>query len=343
MSPYAPFKVNVAVSKRCTPSDSKLFPMPYNLIAQRWLFSLGRRALWGACWALTACGRPSATPAGMQSVPAANIASQTAVAENSPPPSESSPATLPSDAAAASLATPSPGVPAPPRPPAAPVRCPQGTALVPGGNFQRAGTSEPQALSDLCFDVLETTPPEYSECVTAGQCTATGLDCAAQSTYGKADKARHPMVCLRFEQAEAYCAFRGKRLPTTEEWEWAARGGAEGRTYPWGDAPPSEQLCWAGKRKQPESCEVGSHPEDRSVHGLLDLAGNVLEFTTTGADKTSKVRIARGGSWNVGAPELFRNARLGGFGLDYRCGFLGVRCVLPATAGPIGGADVPHQ
>ena len=204
-------------------------------------------------------------------------------------------------------------------------------ALVPGGTFQRAKTAGPKTLGDLCVDIVETTATEYQACVDAGKCNKQGVDCAAQSTFGKPDKAKRPMVCVVFEQAESYCSYRDKRLPTTDEWEWAARSGDEARPYVWGDAKPDSQLCWAGKQKQTESCDVGSYPQDRSAQGILDLGGNVLEFTTTDADKSSKLRIARGGSWNSGAPELFRVARLGGFALDYRCGFLGIRCVKEAA------------
>ena len=206
-------------------------------------------------------------------------------------------------------------------------RCPAGMTFVAGGSFQRSRTRSASRIPDLCVDTLETSARLYADCVSAGKCTTTGLDCAAQSTYGKADKADHPLVCAEFSQAQAYCAFRGKRLPTTDEWEWFARGGTAARTYPWGEEAPDEQLCWAGKHRQSESCPVGSHPGDVSADGILDLGGNVLEFTTTAGDATSAVRIARGGSWNVGAPELFRTARLGGFGPAYRCGFLGIRCV----------------
>ncbi|HSC86756.1 MAG TPA: SUMF1/EgtB/PvdO family nonheme iron enzyme [Polyangiaceae bacterium] len=211
-------------------------------------------------------------------------------------------------------------------------RCPAGMTFVAGGSFQRAGTSTAGRIPDLCVDTLETTARLYGDCVSAGKCTTSGLDCAAQSTYGKSDRAEHPLVCAEFSQAQAYCAFRGKRLPTTDEWEWFARGGSAARTYPWGEDAPDDQLCWAGKHKQTESCPVGTHPGDVSADGILDLGGNVLEFTTTAGDATSAVRIARGGSWNVGAPELFRTARLGGFGPDYRCGFLGIRCVTEEPA-----------
>ncbi len=186
-------------------------------------------------------------------------------------------------------------------------------------------------MPDLCVDTLETTVTDYGQCVSAGACATTGLDCSAQATWNKPGKEQQPIVCIEYDQAATYCAHRGKRLPTVDEWEWVARGGEEARTYSWGGEPPNEQLCWTGKHRQTESCAVGTHPEDRAASGVLDLAGNVLEFVTTERDARSPLRIAKGGAWNGGDAALFTNTRLGGFRKEYRCGFLGVRCVQEAT------------
>lgn len=211
-------------------------------------------------------------------------------------------------------------------------RCPAEASLVAGGSYQRAGTKVAKALPDLCVDTLETTVSEYGQCVSAGACSTTGLDCSAQATWNKPGKEQQPIVCIEYDQAAAYCKHRGKRLPTIQEWEWVARSGTEARTYSWGSEPPDAQLCWTGKHRQTESCVVGTHPEDRSVHGVLDLTGNVLEFVTTERDAHSPLRIAKGGAWNGGDSALFTTTRLGGFRKEYRCGFLGVRCVQEAKA-----------
>ena len=203
-------------------------------------------------------------------------------------------------------------------------------ALVPGGEYKPSTSKKSVSVASLCVDVTETTAQGYAECVQGGACKTDNVSCGAESTYGKADKATHPMVCVDFSQASAYCAFRGKRLPKTEEWEWAARGTTEARQYPWGAEAPAAQLCWTGKQKQKDSCDVGSFPAGDTPQGLKDLAGNVLEFTTTDLDAKSTVRIARGGSWRDGVPELVRVSRVGGFGLSYRCTYLGIRCVSEA-------------
>jgi len=206
--------------------------------------------------------------------------------------------------------------------------------FVPGGEFKAPWSPKPQVIADLCVDTTETTAKAYGECADAGACSTKQVNCAAQSTFGKAETADNPMVCVDIEQATAYCGFRHKRLPTAGEWEWAARGGSEARPYPWGDAPPKDQLCWAGTQKQTMSCKVGSYPAGDSAQGIKDMSGNVLEFTTTDNDAHSDVRIARGGSWRDGAPSLVKNARLGGFGITYRCAFLGIRCVQEANKSP---------
>lgn len=206
--------------------------------------------------------------------------------------------------------------------------------FVAGGDFKPPWNAKGVTVADLCVDTTETTAKAYGECATAGACSTKQVDCAAQSTFGKAETEDHPMVCVDFSQANAYCEYRHKRLPTLGEWEWAARGGAEARPYPWGDSPPKDQLCWAGAQKQSMACKVGSYPAGDSAQGLKDLAGNVLEFTTTENDSHSDVRIARGGSWRDGTPALVKNSRVGGFGLSYRCAFLGIRCVQEPKPAP---------
>lgn len=205
--------------------------------------------------------------------------------------------------------------------------------LVPGGAFKMDLRKEPVTVAPLCMDATEVTADAYAACVKAGQCSADNLKCAAQATYGAEGKGNHPMVCVDFTQATAYCKAQNKRLPSDEEWEWAARGGDEGRMYPWGNNAPKDQLCWSGVRTRNETCAVGSVPAGDTPLGIHDMAGNVFEWTTSRNDAKSKVRVGRGGSWKDGVPELVRASRPGGFEVTYRCGFLGIRCVQEAPPG----------
>ena len=189
---------------------------------------------------------------------------------------------------------------------------------IPGGNFMlgssESGNASPQHLITVApfeIDTTEVTVGGFRACVTTGKCTPphSGAPC----NWGSDGREDHPINCVTYDQATAYCGSAGKRLPTEEEWEFAAIA-QNGWRYPWGNAAAKDQLCWVGDSgaafdKIPKStCAVGSHPADRSPFGVLDLTGNVREWTTStycGYPKRdhdcrdTSTRILRGGPWNV--------------------------------------------
>jgi iron(II)-dependent oxidoreductase len=91
--------------------------------------------------------------------------------------------------------------------------------------------------------------------------------------------ADHPAPESTWRGAAAFCAWRGARLPSEAEWEAAARG-REGRTYPWGEAPPTKRRAVYG-RGRGETGAVGSHGEGATPEGVFDMAGNEAEWTSS--------------------------------------------------------------
>lgn len=89
----------------------------------------------------------------------------------------------------------------------------------------------------------------------------------------------HPVAETTWRGARDYCRWRGARLPTEAEWEAAARGTA-GRTYPWGDAPPSDARVYAG-HPSGATAPVGSKPAGATPRGLQDMAGSLAEWTAS--------------------------------------------------------------
>ncbi|MEE3258208.1 MAG: SUMF1/EgtB/PvdO family nonheme iron enzyme, partial [Candidatus Latescibacterota bacterium] len=108
--------------------------------------------------------------------------------------------------------------------------------------------------------------------------------------------ARHPAIEVSWHGAMAYCQWAGKRLPTYREWRWTCEG-EEGRLYPWGDVfEIGRANVFGDKDGYVRTAPVGSFPTGASAFGVLDLAGNVWEWTQGG----TKVQFLGGGSWITG-------------------------------------------
>ena len=210
-------------------------------------------------------------------------------------------------------------------------------ALIPAGSYQPGGKGKDTAVGAFCIDRTETTFDQYQECVKAGKCTAPTLgSCEKSGPINYDGRGDHPIVCVDLAMASGYCAFRDKRLATDIEWEWAARGGEKAASYPWGEEAPDKQLCWSGGGTQlPHTCVAGSFPGGANPQGVLDLAGNVGEWVTSKNDTKIPDRGGRGGSWQDALRASVKANHSSWFKPEYRCGFLGIRCVKEApTSGP---------
>jgi formylglycine-generating enzyme required for sulfatase activity len=216
-----------------------------------------------------------------------------------------------------------------------PVAANGGMVLLEGGSFRAAALGGPandtvvyERVLPFLLDVTEVTVAAYDACVWAGACTpAMGVQWtnlgdsdrqawAAQCNGGRFERRDHPVNCVDAHQAETYCRWAAKRLPTEGEWEWAARAGRQGTIYPWGNAAPGSRPCWngpgndAGPGGRASTCVVGSHPAANSPAGVKDLAGNVWEWTSSraqfGGDSRGigpTGRVARGGGWYDSTPD----------------------------------------
>jgi formylglycine-generating enzyme required for sulfatase activity len=199
---------------------------------------------------------------------------------------------------------------------------------VPGGSFRMGrlwswdARAHTVVLESFWIDQTEVTNAHYGQCVTVGACSPPTACTWGEPTYEDAAKADHPVVCVTWQDARAYCEWAGGRLPTEAEWEYAARG-PDSSVYPWGDefdgerlnscdvnCPHEDQKSTAYDDGQAQTAPVGSYPGGASWCGALDMAGNVWEWVAdwhrpypftrqtnpTGPESGSE-RLIRGGSW----------------------------------------------
>lgn len=194
---------------------------------------------------------------------------------------------------------------------------------IPGGSF------DGRWITSFEMARTETTVAQYQACVSAGVCTPPDSD-GSYDNWGKPGRDEHPVNSVDWFQAKAFCEWAGGRLPTEQEWEWAARGRGEGRAFPWGSAAPrcSRAVIFGGGDGcgEDRTWPVGSKPQGASRDGLQDMAGNVWEWTDSWYDDEKETRVPRGGSWHNGGALYFRaDHRVGNdpsnrnYGFGFRC------------------------
>jgi len=133
-------------------------------------------------------------------------------------------------------------------------------------------------LDAFWMDQVEVTNGMYGLCVKTGVCRLpVKLNSDNHGDYfGNIEFQDYPVIQISWYDANAYCQWAGRRLPTEAEWERAARGD-DMRTYPWGGEPPNEQNANANNTVG-DVTRVGSYAAGASPFGMLDMAGNVWEW-----------------------------------------------------------------
>ncbi|MCC7264501.1 MAG: SUMF1/EgtB/PvdO family nonheme iron enzyme, partial [Candidatus Latescibacteria bacterium] len=190
------------------------------------------------------------------------------------------------------------------------VRVPAGVFIM--GSEEGEADEQPAHLVSLeayYIDQYEVTVGQYRACFEAGACAEPVA--ASLCNWGGAVGDDHPINCIRWAEAEAYCAWAGLRLPSEAEWEKAARG-TDGRTYPWGEDFDRDRANYADNGFMQRTRPVGSYPEGRSPYGAEDMAGNVYEWVADWYEPnyyaasppsdppgpaSGAQRVLRGGSW----------------------------------------------
>lgn len=172
--------------------------------------------------------------------------------------------------------------------------------LIPASRFI-FGAGQVCELPDFYIDTCPVTNAEFLRFVEASRAPLPATWARGRFPRERAD---HPVTGVAWQVAVAYSAWAGKRLPTTLEWEKSARG-TDGRRYPWGSEFDAR---WCNTREQRlrSTTPVRLYPQGASPYGVLDLIGNVWEWTadeekargrSLGQDRTK--RVLKGGAWDV--------------------------------------------
>jgi len=211
-----------------------------------------------------------------------------------------------------------------------------------GGKFTMGTDSGEEGFEDAnpahevtvkTFQMAKTavTVAQYAECVSKGACTEPGT--SSYCNWGKTGLGSHPVNCVNWDQAQQYAKFKGARLPSEAEFEYAATSGGKNQKYPWGnDEPTCDKAVMYGNGGygcgKNSTMPVCSKTAGNTAQGLCDMAGNVWQWVQdkyqdsykgvpadgSASEGAGSGRVLRGGSfYDYGAIYLRADYRRNGY------------------------------
>ncbi len=205
--------------------------------------------------------------------------------------------------------------------PAAPMV--EGMVFVPGGPFLLGEENVETELDGYYIDTFPVTNADFKAFM-----DATGYRPPRFWSEGRLNTPNAPVVGVSWYDADKYATWAGKQLPTSEQWEKAARG-LEGRIYPWGDEVDDSFANFGHEDGVDQVSPVDQYEANQSVFGARDLCGNAWEWTRDWDRIEIDMKIIRGGSWCDPASFLRCDTHLYANPKD-KYDNIGFRCVRPA-------------
>ena len=224
---------------------------------------------------------------------------------------------------------------------------------IPPGPFVRGTTNggfdeQPQRtiyLDTFSIDRYEVTNHQYQQFVLATEHRKAGPPSRYAKSIGKMRGTNQPVVYVSWDDANDYCRWKGKRLPTEAEWEKAMRG-TDGRLWPWGNQEKANGANWARVQDGFDvSARVGTFATDKSPYGVMDGAGNVMEWVADwyqeayykeSPDKDppspqyGTYRVMRGGGYTTTGADIRITSR-SKMVPDFRDETIGFRCAISGS------------
>lgn len=195
-------------------------------------------------------------------------------------------------------------------------------------------------LDEFWMDKYEVTNALYKRCVNAGKCSAPNPTSSftRNSYYGNIQFDNYPVIYVSWNDANAYCAWAGKKLPAEAQWEKVARG-TDARIYPWGNTFDKDKLN-SDEGGKGDTTAVGSYPTGASPYSAMDMAGNVWEWVADWYDAqyyrntptrnptgptSGTSHVLRGSGW-FSYSDRMRVPRRFGYAPSDRTSNIGFRC-----------------